>query len=164
VRPRRRRRSIGSQHALGRSRRSYEELDRDLLALVDRVTRRLRAARRVGRTVVLRMRFDDFSRATRSHTLPYPTAQTQVVLACARALLADARPLIDRRGLTLVGVTVSSLADDLPAQLRLPLDAEDAAVLDEAIDEIRRRFGSTALTRAALLGRSGFHEVPLLSD
>ena len=41
-----------------------------LVGLVDRVTRRMRAAGRVGRTVVLRLRFDDFSRATRSHTLP----------------------------------------------------------------------------------------------
>ena len=51
------------------------ELDADLVAIVDRVTRRLRAARRVGRTVVLRLRFDDFTRATRSHTLRHATAQ-----------------------------------------------------------------------------------------
>ena len=40
--------------------------DADLIALVDRLARRLRAAHRVCRTVVLRLRFDDFSRATRS--------------------------------------------------------------------------------------------------
>src|SRR5262249_27066494 len=68
-RRRARRRSIGSQHALGRRRRTGEELDADLVAIVDRVTRRLRDARRVGRTVVLRLRFDDFTSATRSHTL-----------------------------------------------------------------------------------------------
>ena len=64
----RRRRSIGSQRALGRSPKSPEAIDASLVALVDRVTRRMRAAERVGRTVVLRLRFDDFTRATRSHT------------------------------------------------------------------------------------------------
>src|SRR3954451_7667068 len=69
VRPGRRRRSRGARRALGRRRRSPEELDAVLVALVDRLARRLRAARRVCRTVVLRLRFDDFSRATRSHTM-----------------------------------------------------------------------------------------------
>ncbi len=54
----------------GASPRSAAEIDATVVALVDRVTRRMRAAGRVGRTVVLRLRFADFSRATRSHTLP----------------------------------------------------------------------------------------------
>jgi DNA polymerase-4 len=164
VRPRRRRRSIGSQHALGRSRRSPDQIDADLLALVDRVTRRLRASRRVGRTVMLRLRFDDFSRATRSHTLPHPTAQTQIVLAAARSLFTAALPMIDRRGLTLIGVAIANLDDDLPVQLCLPLDPDNGALLDAALDEIRGRFGSAAVTRAALLGRPTGLTVPLLPD
>jgi DNA polymerase-4 len=164
VRPRRRRRSIGAQHALGRSRRSPEEIDADLLRLVDRVTRRLRASRRVGRTVTLRFRFDDFSRATRSHTLPHSTAQTQAVLAAARSLFNSARPMIDRRGLTLIGVAIANLDDDLPMQLSLPLDPDDGALLDAALDEIRSRFGSSAVTRATLLGRPTELTVPLLPD
>ena len=94
----RRRRSIGSQRALGRSPKSLEAIDASVVALVDRVTRRMRAARRVGRTVVLRMRFDDFSRATRSHTLARATAQTQPILATARGLLAASVPLIEQPG------------------------------------------------------------------
>jgi DNA polymerase IV len=164
VRPRVRRRSIGSQHALGRSRRSPEEIDTDLVALVDRVTRRLRAARRVGRTVVLRLRFNDFSRATRSHTLPHPTAQTQTVLAAARSLLTIARPLIEHRGLTLIGVAIANLDDDLPIQLCLPLDLDSSALLDAALDEIRNRYGAGAVTRAVLLGRTPDMTMPLLPD
>ncbi|HST26375.1 MAG TPA: DNA polymerase IV, partial [Gaiellaceae bacterium] len=164
VRPRRRRRSIGSQHALGRRRRSFEELDTELVALVDRVTRRLRAARRVGRTVVLRLRFDDFTRATRSLTLPHSTAQTRVVLAAARSLLQGSQPLIRRRGLTLVGLTIANLADDLPLQLPLPLDEDDCTLLDAALDEIRDRYGSTAVTRGVLVGRGPGLTMPLLED
>src|SRR5204862_33373 len=87
VQARRRRRSIGAQRALGRSRKSLDEIDASLVGLVDRVTRRMRAADRLGRTVVLRLRFDDFSRATRSHTLPHATANTDAVLATSRGLL-----------------------------------------------------------------------------
>ena len=164
VRPRKRRRSIGSQHALGRRRRSAEQLDTELVAIVDRVTRRLRAAHRVGRTVVLRLRFDDFSRATRSSTLRHPTARTETVLAAARRLLAEAGPLIRSRGLTLIGLTVANLDDELPIQLPLPLANGDADLLDAALDEIRTRFGPTAVTRAVLLGRSPGLTVPLLPD
>jgi DNA polymerase-4 len=154
VRRRPRRRSIGSQHALGRSPRSPAELDADLVALVDRVTRRLRAGRRVGRTVVLRLRFGDFAGATRSHTLPHPTSQTTTILAAARSLLTSAQPLIERRGLTLIGVAIANLGDDLPLQLCLPLDPGNGALLDAALDEIRHRHGPDAVTRAVLLARA----------
>src|SRR6266545_5247558 len=160
----RRRGSIGSQRALGRSPKTHEAVDAVLVALVDRVTRRMRAARRVGRTVVLRLRFDDFSRATRSHTLPYATAHTETVLATARALLATARPMIERQGLTLVGVAVANLQNDLPAQLTLPFDRHSGGALDAVLDEVRARFGPTAITRAVLLGRDQGLSVPLLPD
>jgi DNA polymerase IV len=163
VRVGRRRRSMGSQRALGRSPRSPDAVDAVVLALVDRVTRRMRAAGRVGRTVVLRLRFDDFSRATRSHTLPQATAQTQPILATARGLLATAMPMIERQGLTLVGVTVANLQDDRVIQLALPFDRHSSA-LDAALDEVRDRFGSTAVTRAVLLGRDQGLSVPLLPD
>jgi DNA polymerase IV len=162
VRPRRRRRSMGSQRALGRSPRSLDAVEADLVALVDRVTRRMRTAERVGRTVMLRLRFDDFSRATRSHTLPRATAQTQVILGTARELLTTAMPLIERQGLTLVGVTVANLDDRGRAQLELPFERQDA--LDAALDEVRERFGSDAVIRAVLLGRSQRPSVPLLPD
>jgi DNA polymerase-4 len=149
----RRRRSIGSQHALGRSPRTVAAIDPVLVGLVDRVTRRLRAAGRLGRTVVLRLRFEDYSRATRSHTLPQPTAHTRTILTAVRWLLAASMPTIERRGLTLVGVAVANLVDDDACQLALPLDAHSGPTLDAALDEARDRFGSAAVTRAVLLGR-----------
>jgi DNA polymerase IV len=164
VQVRRRRGSIGSQRALGRSPRTHEDVDAVVVGLVDRVSRRMRAARRVGRTVVLRLRFGDFSRATRSHTLPRATAETQTILATARGLLATATPLIERQGLTLVGVAVGNLDDDASRQLVLPFDQAGGAALDAALDEIRDRFGSAAVTRAVLLGRDQGASPPLLPD
>ncbi len=152
VRTGRRRRSIGSQSALGRRPRSAEALDRVLVALVDRVSRRMRAAGRVGRTVTLRLRFGDYSRATRSRTLSRPTAATATILAVARGLLRAARPTIERRGLTLVGITIANL-DAGSVQLELPFPGLGERALDAALDELRERFGPTAVTRASLLGR-----------
>jgi DNA polymerase-4 len=164
VRVGRRRGSIGSQRALGRSPTSPDAIDAVVVSLVDRVTRRMRAAGRVGRTVVLRLRFNDFSRATRSHTLPHATAHTQTILATARGLLATAMPLIERQGITLVGVAVANLEDDRAVQLTLPFDRHSGAALDAALDEVRARFGAAAITRAVLLGRDQGLTVPLLPD
>jgi DNA polymerase-4 len=160
----RRRRSIGAQRALGRSPKSLDVIDTALVALVDRVTRRMRAAERVGRTVVLRLRFDDFSRATRSHTLPRATAQTHTILTTARGLLATVTPMIERQGLTLVGIAVANLDNDDAVQLALPFDPHESDALDAALDQVRERFGSTAITRAVLLGRDQGLTMPLLPD
>jgi DNA polymerase IV len=160
----RRRRSIGSQCALGRSRRTSEAVDAVLVSLVDRVTRRMRAAGRVGRTVVLRLRFDDFSRATRSHTMDRATAETGPILTMARVLLAGARPIIGRQGLTLVGISIGNLDDGGAVQLALPFERASGGALDAALDDVRERFGSSAVTRAVLLGRSQGFTVPLLPD
>jgi DNA polymerase IV len=164
VQPRRRRGSIGAQRALGRSRKSADELDAALLGLVDRVTRRMRAAGRVGRTVVLRLRFDDFSRATRSATLKHATAETQAILDMSRGLLSTAMPMIERRGITLIGVAVCNLANDLPRQLELAFACSRGAALDAAVDEIRDRYGVAAVSRAILLGRDAGLVMPMLPD
>jgi DNA polymerase-4 len=163
VQARRRRRSIGAQRALGRSPTSLADVDTALVALVDRVTRRMRTAGRVGRTVVLRLRFDDFSRATRSHTLPEATANTHAILTAVRGLLAISAPMIESRGITLVGIAVSNLDDGRAIQLALPFDPHSDE-LDAALDEVRQRFGPTAITRAVLLGRRPGLNVPLLPD
>jgi DNA polymerase-4 len=161
----RRRRSIGAQRALGRrTPRAPEDLDVMVIALVDRLGRRLRAARRTCRTVVLRLRFDDFSRASRSHTLPEATAQTQLLLATARGLLAAAVPTIARQGVTLVGVSLANLHDDGAVQLALPLDRHGGSALDVALDRVRERFGADAVARAVLLGRDQGWSPPLLPD
>jgi DNA polymerase IV len=159
---RRRRRSIGAQRALGRRERAPGEITASLMALVDRVTRRLRGARRVCRTVVLRMRFDDFSRATRSHTIGEATADTHAILKIAIGLLAQVRPMIERRGLTLIGIALTNLADQGAVQLVLPF--ERSRDLDRVLDAVRDRFGTAAITRGVLVGRDPGIAVPVLPD
>ncbi|WET82312.1 DNA polymerase IV [Amycolatopsis sp. QT-25] len=160
----RRRRSIGAQRALGSRPRSPAELDATLLTLADRLSRRLRSARRVCRTVVLRMRFGDFTRATRSHTLLEATEQTGAIVAAARGLLAAARPLIDQRGLTLIGLALTNLSKDDAIQLALPFGAKPKDALDATLDTVRDRFGSASITRAVHLGQVEEPWVPLLPD
>ncbi|HEY8479505.1 MAG TPA: DNA polymerase IV [Spirillospora sp.] len=160
-----RRRSMGAQRALGRRHRSPEELDAMLVGLADRLGGRLRAARRLCRTVTLRLRFGDYTRATRSRTLPQPTRETRLILETARHLLTAATPVIESRGLTLIGLALGDLRDDRAVQLALPLDGGPCGGdVDAAVDGVRKRFGSSALTRAVLLGRDQGMSVPTLPD
>jgi DNA polymerase IV len=164
VEVRRRRRSMGAQRALGRTPKTPEGLDAVLVGLVDKLSRRLRKAHRVCRTVILRLRFDDLTRATRSLTLWEATEQTRTILTAARGLLAAALPMIASRGLTLVGVTLTNLTGDDAIQLALPFGRARRASLDAALDSVKERFGSDAILRAVLLGRNQGTSVPLLPD
>jgi DNA polymerase-4 len=187
------RRSIGSQRALGRHPRTDTELDGILASTVDRLARRLRAPRgsdrdepdetvdidgpsvprdaggaatggRVCRTVVLRVRFGDYARITRSHTLPVATAHTPTILSAARRLLSDALPEIHARGITLLGLSLTNLDRDDALQLELPLDAHTGPALDTALDAVRSRFGSASVGRASRLGHDEGLQVPLLPE
>jgi DNA polymerase-4 len=159
-----RRRSIGAQRALGSRGFAFSELDPTLVALIERVTRRLRAASRACRTVVLRLRFADFTRATRSLTISEATSQTAPLLSAARELLAAARELILRQGITLLGVSLTNLTDNRAVQLALPLDRHQPTALDEALDSVRDRYGTEAITRAVLLHRNQGYAMPHLPD
>lgn len=165
VAPRQARRSIGAQSAFPRSSRSLDEVDALAAGLIDRTTRRLRASSQVCHTVSISIRFDDMKRASRSHRLPAATASTEPLLSAIRLLLADAKPLIEARGITLLGVTLENLAPDDALQLELPLagDPGSNSALDAAVDEVRERFGSEAIMRASLVGHDGV-EAPLLPD
>lgn len=168
VRSRPRAKSVGSQQALGRGTNDLEELDRVVLSLSERIGRRLRAKGREGRTVNLRARFPGGRVVSRSETLDAPVATTDAIERIARRLLRQA---IDdpTEPLTLVGISVSGLGEAGATQMELDLGehrahdesveragsaaAEAGAAVDRQIDEIRRKFGDNAVTRAGLLGR-----------
>ena len=164
VRTGRRRRTIGAQRALGRRTISAAALDAALVALVDRVARRLRTGRRRCRTIVLRLRYGDYTRATRSHTMGEATARTETILTTARELLAAATPTIGVRGLTLVGISLAGLEDEGGVQLALAPEHGRAAALDATVDDVRDRFGPAAITRAVLIGRDNGLAMPVLPD
>ncbi|MGN6413716.1 DNA polymerase IV [Flexivirga sp.] len=172
VEARGRRRSIGAQRAIGRGRHTGAELDATLVSLVDKVTRRLRAGERIGRTFVLRLRCADMTRVTRSRTLPRASAGTDVWLVAGRQLLEEAMPLIADRGVTLLGISITGLDAAADEQLELPLGADAAGgpdiahrrALDGALDAVRDRFGGAAVTRAVLLGRAEGFSAPQLED
>jgi DNA polymerase-4 len=162
-----RRRSVGAQRALGRAGNTMSPADIDavVIGLIDRIATRMRAAGRTGRTVTLRLRFNDFGRATRSRTLPWATSSTQTILATARRLVVAAAPLIAERGLTLVGFAVSEIDRSGAEQLMLPFTAQsEPAAVDAAVDRVRRRYGKSALTRGVLVGRDPGLEMPNLPD
>ena len=162
-----RRRSVGAQRALGRAGNTMSpaEIDAVVIGLIDRIATRMRAAGRTGRTVTLRLRFNDFGRATRSHTLPWATSSTQTLLDTARRLVTSAAPLIAERGLTLVGFAVSEIDRSGAEQLLLPFNARtQPAAVDAAVDRVRRRYGKSALTRGVLVGHDPGLEVPHLPD
>lgn len=162
----RRRGSIGSQQALGRGPKSFDTIEALLLGIVDRVTRRMRTAERVGRTVTVRFRFDDFERATRARSLPHPTSATEPVAAVAMSVLREHRSMIEQRGLTLIGLSVGNLRNGSEGveQLVLPFGRKDTSGLDSTVDDLRRRFGHAALTRASLVHLRGGFETPKLPD
>lgn len=171
----RRRRSIGAQRALGRRIKDRSEIESTLLAIVDRLGLRLRTSERLTRTVVLRVRFNDFESVTRSRSVAEPTDSTEVVLTVARGLLADAMPLIRDRGCSLIGLSLTNLAGRGAVQLTLPFDespappggtlAPDTSTdLDAAVDRLRGRFGRDAVTRGALMYRNHGADAPMLPD
>jgi DNA polymerase-4 len=164
----RRRRSIGAQQALGHRRHSRRDVEVVLRRLVDRVAGRMRRAERVGHTIVLRVRFDDMGRATRSHTLPEPTSSSALVYATADSLLDEIWPVVEERGLTLVGVSVGNLDDVGNAgaglQLAMNFTRAEADELDTVIDQVRAKYGGASLTRAASIGTDPGITMPLLPD
>lgn len=161
-----RRRSIGSQSAFGARPRSESEIDDILTRLVDRVTHRLRDSGLRARTVTVRLRWADYSRATRSRTLAGATDSTAPILAATRSLMYDVWGQAVDRGLTLVGVTLSGLDPCGSEQLLLPLEDvrrdRTRAELEQAVDDVRQRFGTAALTRARMLDQDVGTQTPVL--
>ncbi len=159
----RRRGSMGAQHALGSRLRSQTEVEAILLSLVDRVTSRMRKVDRTGSVVTISLRFGDFGRSTASHTMARPTSHTSTILEVARTLLRQRWTDAERRGLTLIGVSIGQV-DDAPLQLALPLDATSGTELDTAVDEVRAKFGRTSVTRAVHVGDRERAPQPILPD
>lgn len=161
--------SIGSQRALGNRARSMGELELMLTQIVDGLAKRLRDRGSSCSTVVLRLRFGDYAKATRSRTLAAPTDRTEVLLGVAQGLLAGAEREISTRGVTLIGISFAQLGRENSVQPQLPIDWNDGQGidgerLDTALDAVRDKFGDKSVTRAALMGRDPGLAAPRLPE
>lgn len=125
-------------------------IERELLALCDRLAVRIAAAAVRGHTVSIKVRYGDFTTLSRSHTESPPVAATAEVWPIVRRLY-DRLPE-GRRGIRLLGVGLSGIVEgDEPRQLSL--DGEVGEATGRIVDEVRRRFGADALKPARLVDR-----------
>ena len=131
---------------------------------MDRLAKQLRDRGSVCSTVVLRLRFGDYAKATRSRTLGSPTDRTEVLLGVAQQLLAGVDGDIADRGITLIGISLAQLDRANTMQPELPIDWNDGARIDSALDAVRNKFGAAAVTRAALMGRDPGLSAPRLPE
>lgn len=170
VRKRDPRKSFGAQSAFPAGSLAPDEIGARLASLVDRAAGRLRASGQTARTVTVAVRFDDMSRATRSKTFEAPIDRTDLLLETARGLLGTVTT--DGQGrLNLVGVSLGGLDSGSAVQMTLPLAGEVAAkdqdspeALDRALDDLRGRYGSGAVTRASLVDSEQSGAAPVLPD
>ncbi len=153
VEPDQRARSIGHEETFATDLADAVRLRAELVRMADAVASRLREAGVVGRTVTLKVRFSDFETVTRSLTLVDPTDSGAEVAEVAAGLLAR---LDLARGVRLLGVSLSSLADGSARQLRLdevpgaswsPGGRSRWREAERAVDMIRDRFGEAAIGR-----------------
>jgi DNA polymerase-4 len=134
--------SMGHEITFARDTAAPQFLQATLLDLADQVASDLRRQGYAGRTLVLKLRDSRFHTVSRQRTLPAPTNTTQVIYEAALALFAE---LHDGRLLRLVGVTLTGLAEAHQTALN---DSQRERACDEAVDEVRARYGSQALRRA----------------
>ncbi|MFI8526258.1 DNA polymerase IV [Promicromonospora sukumoe] len=166
----RRARSVGAQSALSRRKPEPDDVRAVLAHLSDRVSRRLRAKGRAGRTVTVAVRFAGMTRATRSLTLPVPMSATLTLTEVAERLawsaIDDAADDAAPCEITLLGVSVSNIADQSAVQMELDLDPPDPwrpgsapgvarGAVDESMDAIRTRFGGDAVGYLPVVLRRG---------
>ncbi|MEO8463107.1 MAG: DNA polymerase IV [Chloroflexota bacterium] len=139
--------SIGHEHTFDVDTSDPEILERTLLSMAEGVSGRLRSAGLRAATVTVKVRDTSFDTVTRQTTLPEPTDMTEPIW---RAALKLARPEMRGKRIRLLGVTASGFA---PREQLTLFEADDprARRATEAADELRRRYGPRAVTRARLL-------------
>lgn len=149
------RKQISREITMATDTRDPEELERRLLGLTEDVGRRLRRRNQSARTITLKIKLSDFKLLTRSHSLEAPTRHDEDIYETARELLAKLDFGAQRA--RLIGVGVSNLTNSAgPDQLDLfDQDDDRRDDLEQARDDITKRFGSSAITRGRLVREPG---------
>jgi DNA polymerase-4 len=126
------------------------DINNALLRLCDRLASRLHRSGYTGQVVTLKIRFADFTTFTRSETVQEEMAATTAIWDEARRLLG--RVEASARGVRLLGIGVSGLVTaSAPRQLTLDERTRDTAA--NVVEEVRDRFGDSAVIRASLIGQ-----------
>ena len=152
VEPHQKAKSISQEETFQFDLHERVDLDRHLVRMADTVAARLRKAEVVARTISIKVRFGDFTTLTRSITPPHATDSGTEVARHARELLDQ---IDSGRGIRLLGVGATGLDQERHRQLTLDdvaqePDRSDWKLADEAVDEIRRRFGTDSIGPAVL--------------
>jgi len=144
--------SVGAEETFMSDLRQPAELEPRLLSQSQRVARRLWSAGLCGRTVVVKVKYADFTSCTKRMQLPEPVFDTDSIHAAAKELLSRFTG-IEKRGVRLTGVTVTALMAGPPPPTLFPdEDKERRQTIEEVSNAIRARFGRTSVTRATLIG------------
>ncbi len=147
-----RERSVGSEETFSADTDDPEVIRRELLRMSDRTAARLRKAGMLGRTIVVSLRFADFTAITRSITVASPTDVTDEVYAQAVGLYHKLG--LQRARIRRVGVRVEGLVETGDAYRQPELGEPDRGwrEAEQAIDAAVAKFGPAAVQRAALTG------------
>nr|WP_218617232.1 DNA polymerase IV [Cryptosporangium aurantiacum] len=142
--------SIGAEETFDVDQTDSETIHRELLRLSEKTAARLRSTGQMGRTVVIKVRFADFSTVNRSRTLQSPTDGTQEIYDTARRLYVGLSATMPIR---LVGVRVEGIGPASAVARQPTLGEPDRgwAEADRAVDAAIRKFGSGAVRPAALV-------------
>jgi DNA polymerase-4 len=147
--------SVGHEETFDVDLTDRGQLHRELFSLADKVARRLRKYEMAGRTVTLKIRYDDFRTSTRSHTLPLPTNDNQLIFK--QSLLLLGKTDAGKRAVRLLGISVSQLFSDAIMQMELfsgrnnPVKRQQ---INQAVDNIKAKFGGQSIRPGRLLDNS----------
>jgi DNA polymerase-4 len=152
VQPRAEEKSIGHEVTFETDVTDPAIVRRELLRLSGMVAVRLRGGGAVGRTVVLKLRFGDFTTITRSRTLGEPTdLGRRIYDEVSEVYAAIGKP--DAR-VRLVGVRVEQLSEAGGGAVSLWDDDEGWREAEDVMDAVSARFGRGSVTQASLLGNN----------
>ncbi|MGD8864963.1 MAG: DNA polymerase IV [Anaerolineales bacterium] len=151
-------RSISSERTFPMDISDPVEIHQRILRLSEQVARRMRAEERMGWTVKLKLRWPDFKTITRQTRLSQPTDRVDEIFSTALGLLDQVWK--QTKPIRLIGVGVSDLVEPIRQLELFDRTWEEQERLQEAIDNIRERYGPDAVRRAGGLYGSIRQEDP----
>jgi DNA polymerase-4 len=147
VNPERDTKSISAETTFDRDIGEFRPLEQTLWELTERVSSRLKANALAGTTVTLKLKSADFKIRTRARALSAPTQLASRIFAAGRDLLANE---VGETRFRLIGIGVSNL-DDANGDDFADLIDRRAAEAEHAIDQLRSKFGRTAVVKGLAL-------------